>query len=142
MTILELAERIEARLAGLEQEISRLQAAEQVLAASRPQAVVAEPAPQPRSPEPAQQRSVRDRASRRRAPNDAAARRASKPTRRAGAQPRAERGPAQPPLIRAWTRRPDSEPVVPPNGIPAGWVHVQRGHKFATRLSDRMLNSR
>ena len=79
MTPSELAERIEARLAGLEQEISRLQAAEQVLAATRPQAVAAEPAPQPRSPEPAQQPSARDRASRRRAPDNAAARRASTP---------------------------------------------------------------
>jgi len=79
MTVSELAERIEARLAGLEQEMSRLQAAEQVLAATRPQAVAAEPAPQPRSPEPAQQPSARDRASRRRAPDNAAARRASTP---------------------------------------------------------------
>ena len=80
MAISELAERIEARLAGLEQEISRLQAAEQVLAATRPQAVAAEPAPQPRSAEPAQQPAAGDPASRHRAPDNAAARRASKPT--------------------------------------------------------------
>ena len=79
MTISELAERIEDRLSDLQLEISRLQAAEQVLAAPRPQAVAAEPAPQLRSPEPGQEHPAPDRTSRRYAQDHAAARRASKP---------------------------------------------------------------
>ena len=79
MAMAALAERIEERLAELQQEIGRLQAAEHALAATRTQAVAAEPAPQPRSPEPAQERPAPDRVSRRRAPDHAAARPASKP---------------------------------------------------------------
>lgn len=79
MTIPELAERIEGRLAELQKEIVRLQAADEVLAANRTDAAAAEPAPDPHAPERALELPVFDRATRRREPDQAAARRAAKP---------------------------------------------------------------
>ncbi len=79
MTIPELAERIEGRLAELQQEIVGLQEADEALAATRTDAAAAEPAPNPRSPQRALELPAPDRTSRRRAPDHPAARRASKP---------------------------------------------------------------
>ncbi len=80
MTIPELAERIEGRLAELQEEIVRLRSADEVLAADRTDAAAAAPAPDPRAPEPALELPVFDRVSRRCAPEQAAARGASKPS--------------------------------------------------------------
>ena len=51
MTIPELAERIEQRLAELQQETGRLQAADEALAATGTRSGVAETGPEPRSPQ-------------------------------------------------------------------------------------------
>ena len=73
MTIPELAERIEERLAELQQEIVRLQAADDALAATRTNAAAAQPTLDPRRSKPRYRVSRPDSSTR------AAARRASKP---------------------------------------------------------------
>ena len=77
MTIPELAERIEQRLAELQQKIGRLQAADQAVAATRIEAAVAVTAADPRPPQPASPRHPTEPPTA--APDHAAARRASKP---------------------------------------------------------------
>ena len=103
MTIPELAERIEERLAELQEEIARLQAADEALAATRNTDAAAEPAADPRAPEPMEptlQLPVLDRATLRRSPDSRRSPRCEA-GRRAGARPRAGRRAAQAPLIRA-----------------------------------------
>ena len=77
MTISELAECIEGRLAELQWEIVGLRAADEALTATGNDAAAPEPAPDPHAP--ALAPPVFDWANRRREPDQAAARRASKP---------------------------------------------------------------
>ena len=79
MTIPELAERIEGRLAALQHEIDRLQAANEALATTRADAAEAGPAADPRAPQRALEPPAFDPVIRARAHDQAAARRASKP---------------------------------------------------------------